>query len=292
MPRANRCFLPGYVWHITHRCHQRAFLLKFARDRRRWLRWLFETKKRFGVCVLNFAVTSNHVHLVVREHGAGEIARAIQLIASRTAQEYNRRKARKGAFWEDRYHATAIDTEGYLARCLIYIDLNMVRARAVSHPSQWSECGYCEVKGPPQRYCVVDTQALAELLGFCEMKQMQRARACWIDEALCCDTARREAFWSESLAVGSQAFVDRVRSKLGVSARYRSVYESRDIHFLREPAEAYCVDSGSNMDVLSDESATNSEKMLFVFEGCAGPTPYSSSYVNVVLASARSRSFN
>ena len=23
MPRANRHFLPGYVWHITHRCHQR-----------------------------------------------------------------------------------------------------------------------------------------------------------------------------------------------------------------------------------------------------------------------------
>ena len=33
MPRANRHFLPGHVWHITHRCHQRAFLLKFARER-------------------------------------------------------------------------------------------------------------------------------------------------------------------------------------------------------------------------------------------------------------------
>jgi putative transposase len=27
MPRANRYFLPGYVWHITHRCHKREFLL-------------------------------------------------------------------------------------------------------------------------------------------------------------------------------------------------------------------------------------------------------------------------
>jgi len=31
MPRANRHFVPGHVWHITHRCHQQAFLLKFAR---------------------------------------------------------------------------------------------------------------------------------------------------------------------------------------------------------------------------------------------------------------------
>jgi hypothetical protein len=33
MPRANRYFLLGLVWHITHRCHRKAFLLKFARDR-------------------------------------------------------------------------------------------------------------------------------------------------------------------------------------------------------------------------------------------------------------------
>jgi hypothetical protein len=42
MPRANRYFIPGYVWHITHRCHKREFLLKFGRDQRRWLQWLFE----------------------------------------------------------------------------------------------------------------------------------------------------------------------------------------------------------------------------------------------------------
>ena len=33
MPRANRYFLPGYVWHITHRCHKREFLLKCAQVR-------------------------------------------------------------------------------------------------------------------------------------------------------------------------------------------------------------------------------------------------------------------
>ena len=31
MPRGNRHFRPGQVWHITHRYHQKAFLLKFAR---------------------------------------------------------------------------------------------------------------------------------------------------------------------------------------------------------------------------------------------------------------------
>jgi putative transposase len=86
MPRAHRCFLPDHVWHLTHPCHKQEFLLKFARDRRRWLYWLFEAKKRFGLCVLNYMVTSNHIHLLVRDRGTGEIARSMQLIAGRTGQ--------------------------------------------------------------------------------------------------------------------------------------------------------------------------------------------------------------
>ncbi len=128
MPRANRHFLPGHVWHITHRCHQQEFLLKFACDRRRYLHWVFEAKKRFGLSVLNYTVTSNHIHLLIKDTGPEVIAQSMQLIAGRTAQEYNQRKARGGAFWEDRYHATAIEADEHLHRCLVYIDLNMVRA--------------------------------------------------------------------------------------------------------------------------------------------------------------------
>jgi len=119
MPRANRYFLAGYVWHITHRCHQRKFLLKFARDRRRYLHWLFEAKKRFGLCVLDYILTSNHIHLLVKDTGSNVIAESMQLIAGRTALEYNQRKNRQGAFWEDRYHATAIEADEHVHRCLV-----------------------------------------------------------------------------------------------------------------------------------------------------------------------------
>jgi putative transposase len=112
MARANRHYIPGSVWHISHRCHKKEFLLRFARDRQSWLQWLFEGKKRFGTCILNYAVTPNHVHLLVKDGRKGEvIPQTLQLIAGRTGQEYNRRKNRKGAFWEDRYHIKAIGRE-------------------------------------------------------------------------------------------------------------------------------------------------------------------------------------
>ena len=80
----------------------------------------------------------------------------MQLIAGRTAQEYNQRKNRHGAFWEDRYHATAVEADEHLHRCLVYIDLNMVRAGVVNHPGQWKESGFSEIQKPPKRYAIID----------------------------------------------------------------------------------------------------------------------------------------
>ena len=98
------------------------------------MHWIFEAKKRFGLSVLDYMITSNHVHLLIEDTGPNVIADSVQSIAGRTAQEYNQRKDRQGAFWEDRYHATAIEADEHLHRCLVYIDLNMVRAGVVSHP--------------------------------------------------------------------------------------------------------------------------------------------------------------
>lgn len=110
MVRAYRYFLPGYTWHLTQRCHKREFLLKFARDRRRWRKWLFQAKKRYGLRVLNYMVTSNHIHLLVYDDGRKNvIPRSMQLISGRVGQEYNQRKSRDGSFWGDRYHATVVE---------------------------------------------------------------------------------------------------------------------------------------------------------------------------------------
>jgi putative transposase len=239
MPRANRHFLPGHVWHITHRCHQRKFLLKFARDRRRYLHWVFEARKRFGLCVLDYAVTSNHIHLLIKDTGANVIAQSMQLTAGRTAQEYNQRRATQGAFWEDRYHATAIEMDEHLHRCVVYIDLNMVRAGVVNHPGQWKESAFCEIQEPPKRYAIVDLQALSELCGFGELANFQRAQRQWIETALEGAPAVRDDRWSEAIAVGSLAFVETVKNDLGVKARHRDVIEVDETYALREPSEAY-----------------------------------------------------
>ena len=87
MARANRHFISvGAGWAGG----KREFLLKLVRDRRRWVQWLFEAKKRHGLVILNYTVTSNHIHLLVADDGDRDvIPNSIKLVAGRTGQEFN-----------------------------------------------------------------------------------------------------------------------------------------------------------------------------------------------------------
>ena len=255
MPRANRYFLPGYVWHITHRCHKKEFLLKFAKDRDRWRYWLFEARKRYGLCILNYIITSNHIHLLVRDTGENVIPQSMQLIAGRTAQEYNQRKKRKGAYWEDRYHATAVETGDHLAQCLAYIDLNMVRAGVVVHPGEWKHSGYNEIQQPLQRYTVIDIDSLAMLCGMNDVTRFRQMHDQWVEEGLNAHQQEYNPDWSNSIAVGSEGFIEDVKAQLGVKARGRNINSDDDRYTLREPATTY--------QIGLEKGTLRSENMLF-----------------------------
>ena len=223
MPRANRFYVPGAVWHITRRCHGRQFLLKFERDRLRWKYRLFEAIKRYGLYVLNCIVTSNHIHLLVKDTGRGEIARGMQLISGRTAQEYNQRKSRKGAFWEDRYFATAVSTDRHLVQCLLYVDFNMVRTGIINHPAKWKVSGFHEIQSPPQRYKIINQQALCDLMKMHSLQALQEAHSNWVTEHLRVQHMKRQSCWTESIDVGSEAFVMQCKAQLGSRALYRTI---------------------------------------------------------------------
>ncbi len=215
MPRCNRYFMTNKIWHITHRCHKRDFLLKFKRNRKRWIHWLFEAKKRFGLCVLNYCVTSNHIHLLVFDQGKKEIIKSMQLIEGRVAQEYNIYKKREGSFWDDRYHATMVECGNYLLRCSSYIDFNMVRAGVVNHPFEWKECGYNEIMRSRNRYRIISREKLPELLGLSDVKKLPEfynEQTKYILTRI--EDNKYEPEWTESIAVGSECFLEQIKKTI------------------------------------------------------------------------------
>ena len=182
---------------------------------------------------------TGHIHLLVHGHEDKDvIPRSLQLIAGRTGQEYNQRKKRKGAFWEDRYHATAVDVDEHLVRCLVYIDMNMVRARVVKHPREWSHGGYPEIVEPQQRYRIINRDLLKRLLDV--DKDFSGVYSGWVQAAVD-EQTHRQAGWTESVAVGCKDFVEKIKETLGGRACGRRVHEvsKTGSYALKEPVWAY-----------------------------------------------------
>ncbi len=200
-------------------------------------------------------ITSNHIHLLVIDDGPSDvISKSMHLIAGRTGQEYNQRKHRKGAFWEDRYHATAIEGDDHLFRCMVYIDMNMVRTGTVSHPLEWEFCGYNEIQIPRKRYALINYKKLTELLHSRSIEDFKDTYNGWIEEALRIDRHVRESKWTRSVAVGGKEFVEKTKDRLGYRAEGRKVVKSGEDYQLCERQASYIANSGHKKVTLSNDN--------------------------------------
>ena len=187
---------------------------------------------------MNYMVTSNHIHLLVVDDGDRDvIPRSIQLVAGQAAQEYNQRENRRGAFCEDRHHATAVESGDHLLRCIVYVDLNMVRAGVVDHPSRWSFGR--EIQEPRRKCALIAYERLRALAGFATYYQLQASHRGWMDESLGNGGGRRDRKWSRNIAVGSEEFVERTKVELGIRAKGRKVLDGGEEYQLREPRASY-----------------------------------------------------
>jgi putative transposase len=77
------------------------------------------------------------VHLLMTGDSAHAIPGLMQSLGTRFARHVNRCYTRTGTLWEGRYHASLVDTETYLLRCMRYIEANPVRAGMVAAPAAW-----------------------------------------------------------------------------------------------------------------------------------------------------------
>jgi putative transposase len=102
----------------------------------------------------------------------------------------------------------AIQANDHLHQCVVYIDLNMVRAGSGQHPREWEHSEYREIHKPPSRYGIIDLLELHALFAFADTAQFQETHGQWIEQALT-RHLERENRWSEAIAVGSLACRER-----------------------------------------------------------------------------------
>jgi len=144
MARLARLTVPGYPHHIIQRGNNRQPIFGDTADYELLLAIIHENAREFGVAIHSYVLMSNHFHLLATPETAEGIPRMMQAVGRRYVRLFNQKQARTGTLWEGRYKSTIIQAERYLLACMVYIDLNPVRAGLVGDPRAypWSSHGH------------------------------------------------------------------------------------------------------------------------------------------------------
>ena len=140
MARLPRLTVTDYPHHVILRGNDRQAIFRDDADRREMLDLLAEHARAQGVEIHAYVLMTNHLHLLLTPRREQGVPLMMQAVGRTYVRRFNQKHQRTGTLWEGRYRSTLIQTERYLLACMVYIDLNPVRAgmvaRALDHP--WS----------------------------------------------------------------------------------------------------------------------------------------------------------
>jgi putative transposase len=137
MARLPRLTLAGYPHHIIQRGNNRQAIFASASDYEVLLGLMEEYARKFKVAVHSYVLMTNHFHLLATPQDAEGIPQMMQALGRSYVRRFNNSQSRTGTLWEGRYKSTLIQAERYLLACMVYIDLNPVRAGLVADPGDY-----------------------------------------------------------------------------------------------------------------------------------------------------------
>lgn len=147
MARLPRLTLAGYPHHIIQRGNNGQPIFVTVADYQTLLDALHENAQKYKVAIHAYALMPNHFHLLTTPETADGLPQMMQAIGRRYVRWFNTAQGRTGTLWEGRYKSTVLDAKQYLLLCMVYLDLNPVRAGLVASAAEvadytWSSYGH------------------------------------------------------------------------------------------------------------------------------------------------------
>ncbi|WP_341907700.1 transposase [Polaromonas sp. YR568] len=144
MARLPRLSLPGYPHHVIQRGNNQQPIFSGTQDFEFFLALLQENARKFDVAVHAYVLMRNHFHLLLTPPTADALPRFMQSVGRRYVRYFNDTQQRSGTLWEGRYRSSPMQADPYLLACMVYLDLNPVRAGLVAEAADypWSSHGH------------------------------------------------------------------------------------------------------------------------------------------------------
>ena len=172
-----------------------------------------------------------------------DVSELMRNVQAAFARWYNDTHDRRGRFWADRFHSTLLESDRALLDCLLYVELNPVRAGLVDRPEAWHASsarlraegldGWLlpleQLLGAPSRDLALEEHR--QLLYHRGAVPTRPGQAAIPVQVLEREVARgfgergvfrrRLRYFVDGLVVGSEAFVREQLERLRAAGRYR-----------------------------------------------------------------------
>ena len=141
MPRSARLDVPNVLQHVMARGIEGREIFRDKKDREEFLRRLSEVLIKGKGQLFAWSLISNHFHLLLRPRGM-PLATMMRRLLTGYAVWHNRRHARKGHLFQNRYKSIVVEEDPYFLELVRYIHLNPVRARMLGQLSELDRFPY------------------------------------------------------------------------------------------------------------------------------------------------------
>ena len=164
----------------------------------------------------------------------------MQYLNGNYSKKYNKLHGKTGHFWGERFHSTIIDSDHYFMNALVYIEMNMARAKAVDDPKDWKWSSY-HSHAFGEYDSILDQHSSYNELGNTPQERQKNYR-----EMMHCEMKSKQLLPNynlvNGLVIGSEPFVQNILQKLASQHPFyarRKVYQDQKDFFLRRSHKNY-----------------------------------------------------
>ena len=193
MPRDRRNLIDGGYYHILTRGTDRKVLFKQDQDYRVFIALVAKYLNTYSISILHYCLMNNHIHLLLKLDGAGDLPKFMQGILQSYANYYRKQYDSIGFLFQNRYKSILIDSERYLLEAARYIERNPLRAKIVCMLEEYSWSSYLHyaygnvdklIYQPSSDYIALGVTRESRQLKYMEFIDVDRVYDELIDEAL------------------------------------------------------------------------------------------------------------
>lgn len=130
-------------------------------------------KKEGEYEIYAYCLMDNHIHLLIKE-GEDTIQRSVKRIGVSYAYYFNKKYARIGHVFQDRFRSETIEDDKYLMSVVRYIHNNPVKAGIVEKALDYPWSSYHEYLKSGKELKIVNTKVLLAMLSLNEINAIKQ----------------------------------------------------------------------------------------------------------------------